>query len=79
MAKICIFDATNGPRIQERAELPPVLEIDGVEYGRFDLEREHEGRIDVTPLYSTHLPTRPEVGMIYSAIHGDKPGSGAVR
>jgi hypothetical protein len=81
MAKICIFDATKGPRIQERAatDLPAVLEIEGMEYGRFDFERDHEGVVELTPLYSTHLPTRPEVEIIYSAIHGDKPGSRAVR
>lgn len=81
MATVCIFDATNGPKIQDRAatDMPPVLEINGTEYGRFDLERQHEGVVERTPVYSTHLPTRPEVAMIYAAVHGDKPGSGAVR
>lgn len=81
MVSICIFDATNGPRVQDHgeSELPAVLEMDGMEYGRFDFERDHEGVIELTPLYSTHLPTRPEVEIIYSAIHGDAPGSRAVR
>ena len=66
MLTVCIFDATNGPRIQDRTgmEMPAILEIDGTEYGRFDLEREYEGTVDRTPVYSTHLPTHAEVEKI---------------
>ena len=81
MPTVCIFDATNGPRIQNRTGMgmPALLEIDGTEYGRFELVREYEGTVERTPVYSTHLPTHAQVERIYFAVHGNRPGSRAVR
>ena len=81
MPTVCIFDTKNGARIQQctETEMPVLPEVEGTEYGRFELVREFEGTVEYTSVYSTHLPTHAEVENIYLAVYGDLPGSRAVR